>query len=74
MNTIDLLDECLSISYKMRKSSIEARKRRPKGPSSAAEKVTFKMDAKVVVKGRYIAPTHYGEVIESLPNKRYRVR
>lgn len=75
MNTIDLLDECLTISYQMRKSSIKARKHKPKGgDSSTGEKNTFKMGEKVVVKGRYIAPKHYGEIVDSVSNKRYRVR
>ena len=74
MNTIDLLDECLTISYRMRKSSIKGRKHKPKGDSSIGEKNIFKIDDKVVVKGRYIVPKHYGEIVDSLTNKRYRVK
>jgi hypothetical protein len=74
MNTIDILDECLNISYQMRKSSIKSRKYKPKGGSSVGEKPSFRMDDKVVPKGRYIPPKHYAEIIETLPNKRFRVR
>mmetsp|Transcript_6151 Transcript_6151/g.11741 ORF Transcript_6151/g.11741 Transcript_6151/m.11741 type:complete len:329 (-) Transcript_6151:1102-2088(-) len=74
MSTIDILDECLSISYQVRKSSIRARKHKPKGQSTTSDKHMFKMDDKVVPKGRYIPPKHYAEIIETLPKKRYRVR
>lgn len=72
MNSIDILDECLSISYKMRKSSIQSRKHKSKGDSGV--KASFRLDDKVVPKGRYVHPKVYAEVLEILPNNRIRIR
>ena len=72
MTTIDILEECLDISYNLRKSAIKSRRHKPK--SCVTDAVTFKRDDKVVVKGRYSAPKHYAEIVEVLPQKRYRLK
>ncbi len=70
MNSIDILEECLAISYKMRKSSILSRKHKLK--NSFKDKHTFKRDDKVIPIGKYTHPKHYCVIIEILPNGRYR--